>query len=268
MSSATARVRYHRGHEQSCDSRRVKTSTPTTATPPTAASVRRALRQFASPERAIGVARFFKTGKGEYGEGDVFIGCSVPEQRIVARQFRALSIAAADELLTSKIHEERATALLILVARFNASPDEAVRKRIHRLYLKRLPYINNWDLVDSSAEYLVGGWLADKDRGVLDRFARSKHLWTRRVAMLATFHFIKAGSADDALRIAALLLDDRHDLIHKAVGWMLREVGKRVSLTPLRAFLKRHAATMPRTALRYAIERLPAAERAKWMAIR
>jgi 3-methyladenine DNA glycosylase AlkD len=250
-------------HEQGCDPPRVKTSAPATA-----AAVRRALRQFASPERAIGVARFFKTGKGEYGEGEVFIGCTVPEQRAVARQFRALPLAAADALLTSKIHEERLTALLILVDQFNASPDDAVRKRIHRLYLERLPYINNWDLVDSSAEYLVGAWLADKDRSVLDRFARSKHLWTRRVAMLATFHFIKAGSADDALRIATLLLGDRHDLIHKAVGWMLREVGKRVSLAPLRAFLKQHAATMPRTALRYAIERLPAAERAKWMATR
>jgi 3-methyladenine DNA glycosylase AlkD len=236
--------------------------------PATAAFVRRALRQFASPARATGVARFFKTGKGEYGEGDVFIGCTVPEQRVVARQFRALPLAATDELLTSKIHEERLTALLILVDQFNASSDEAFRKKVYRLYLKRLPYINNWDLVDSSAEYIVGGWLAGQDRVVLDRFARSKHLWTRRVAMLATFHFIKAGSADDALRIASLLLDDRHDLIHKAVGWMLREVGKRVSLTPLRLFLKQHAATMPRTALRYAIERLPAAERAQWLAIR
>src|SRR5262245_34596548 len=191
----------------------------------TAADVRRALRQFASPERAANVARFFKTGKGEYSEGDVFIGCTVPEQRLVARQFRTLPMAEADELLTSKIHEERLTALLILVAQFNKGADDAIRGRIYRLYLKRLAFINNWDLVDSSAEYIVGGWLADKDRAILDRFARSKHLWTRRVAMLATFHYIKEGSADDALRIAAMLLGDRHDLIHKAVGWMLREVG-------------------------------------------
>jgi 3-methyladenine DNA glycosylase AlkD len=236
--------------------------------PATASDVRRALRQFASPERAANVARFFKTGKGQYGEGDVFIGCTVPEQRLVARQFRELPLAEADQLLMSKIHEERLTALLILVNHFTKATDDAVRGCIYRLYLKRLPYINNWDLVDSSAEYIVGGWLADKDRAVLDRFARSKHLWTRRVAMLATFRYIKQGSADDALRTAEMLLGDPHDLIHKAVGWMLREVGKRVSAAKLRAFLKEHVTAMPRTALRYAIERLPAAERARWMAIR
>jgi 3-methyladenine DNA glycosylase AlkD len=236
--------------------------------PATAADVRRALRQFASPERAANAARFFKTGKGQYGEGDVFIGPTVPEQRRVAREFRELPLAETDKLLTSKIHEERLTALLILVHQFTKATDAAARGRIYRLYLQRLPCINNWDLVDSSAEYIVGGWLAEKDRGVLDRFARSKHLWTRRVAMLATFHYIKEGSADDALRIAAILLDDRHDLIHKAVGWMLREVGKRVSPAKLRGFLQQHVAAMPRTALRYAIEHFPAPERAKWMAIR
>jgi 3-methyladenine DNA glycosylase AlkD len=235
--------------------------------PATAADVRRALRQFSSPERAANAARFFKTGKGQYGAGDVFIGPTVPEQRLVARQFRDLPLAETDELLTSKIHEERLTALLILVDQFTKTTGGATRARIYRLYLQRLPYINNWDLVDSSAEHIVGGWLADKDRAVLDRFARSKHLWTRRVAMLATFHYIKKGDADDALRIAAALLGDDHDLIHKAVGWMLREVGKRVSPAKLRAFLKAHVTAMPRTALRYAIERFPAAERAKWMAI-
>jgi 3-methyladenine DNA glycosylase AlkD len=236
--------------------------------PATAPEVRRALRQCASPERAVAVARFFKTGKGQYGEGDVFIGCTVPEQRRVARQFRALPLAETDALLTSEIHEERLTGLLILVQQFTKATDDAVRGRIYRLYLKRLPHINNWDLVDSSAEYIVGGWLADKDRSVLDRFARSQHLWTRRVAMLATFHYIKDGKADDALRIAETLLGDRHDLIHKAVGWMLREIGKRVSPAKLRAFLEEHVRAMPRTALRYAIERFPAAERAKWLAIR
>jgi 3-methyladenine DNA glycosylase AlkD len=225
---------------------------------PTAAAVRRALREFASPERAVGVARFFKTGKGEYGEGDVFIGVTVPEERQVARHFKALPLAEADQLLTSRIHEERITALLIMVDQFNAAKDERARGRIFRLYMKRLAHINNWDLVDTSAADIVGRWLADKDRTLLDKLSVSKHLWTRRVAMIATFHYIKNGSADDALRIAARLLDDEHDLIHKAVGWMLREVGKRVSATKLRTFLKQHAATMPRTALRYAIERLPA----------
>jgi 3-methyladenine DNA glycosylase AlkD len=233
--------------------------------PPTAALVRRALRQFASPQRAAGMTRFFKTGKGEYGEGDIFIGCTVPQQRLIARQFAALPLAEVDKLLTSKIHEERLTALLILVRQFNASSAESVRRRIFRLYMKRLRYVNNWDLVDASAEYIAGGWLADKERGLLEELAQSKHLWSRRVAMLATFHFIKNGSADDTVRIAQRLLNDRHDLIHKAVGWMLREAGKRVSVTTLRTFLKQHASFMPRTMLRYAIERLPAAERARWM---
>jgi 3-methyladenine DNA glycosylase AlkD len=232
--------------------------------------VQRALRQYATAERAAGVARFFKTGKGQYGEGDVFIGVTVPEQRRVARQFRALSLVEADKLLTSKVHEDRATALLILTHQFNAAADDAaLRRKIFRLYMKRLAWINNWDLVDMSADPIVGGWLAanTRDRALLDRLAGSKHLWSRRIAMIATFYQIKRGSADDALRIAARLLDDSHDLMHKAVGWMLREVGKRVSAAKLRAFLRQHAAHMPRTALRYAIERFPAAERQRWMRI-
>jgi hypothetical protein len=232
-----------------------------------AAAVRGALRVFSSPERAAFVARFFKTGKGEYGEGDIFLGCTVPEQRRVARQFRTLPLSESEKLLTSKIHEERMTALIILVHQFTSAPDEGVRARIFRLYMKRLRHINNWDLVDSSADYIVGGWLADKDRALLDELAASKPLWSRRIAMIATFHFIKRGAAGDALRIAAKLLAHREDLIHKAVGWMLREVGKRVSPATLRAFLKQHAATMPRTMLRYAIERFPAAERARWMSV-
>jgi 3-methyladenine DNA glycosylase AlkD len=232
----------------------------------TAAQVRRALRQFASRERAAGVARFFKTGKGEYGEGDVFIGVTVGEQRLIARQFKALPLAEADALLTSRIHEERATALLILINQFTTASTERARERIVRLYLKRLPHVNNWDLVDTSADPILGGWLADKNRSLLDRLARSPHLWSRRVAIIATFHFIKHGQSRDTLRVARLLLTDRHDLIHKAVGWMLREVDKRASPSALRAFLARHAATMPRTMLRYAVERLPATRRARWMA--
>lgn len=209
--------------------------------------------------------RFFKCGKGGYGEGDVFIGCTVPDQRRVARELGALPLAEVDELLVSRIHEERLTALLILVAQFERARAEAVRRRIFRLYMKRLRYINNWDLVDASAPTIVGGWLCDKDRTLLDELAAATHLWSRRIAMIATFHFIRQGSAEDALRIAEALLGDRHDLIHKAVGWMLREVGKRVSPAALREFLAKHAGTMPRTALRYAIERLPAAERKRWM---
>jgi len=230
-----------------------------------AALVRRSLRQFASPERAKTHAWFFKTGKGEYGEGDVFIGVTVPEQRLVARHFRLLPLPEVDRLLTSRVHEERLTALLILVDQFSRSKDEVERGRIFRLYLKRLRFVNNWDLVDASAEYIVGGWLEDKPRGLLDRLAKSKHLWSRRVAMVATFHYIRQGESEDAVRIATALLADRHDLIHKAVGWMLREVDKRAGPAALQSFLEQHAATMPRTMLRYAIERLPPAERTRWM---
>jgi 3-methyladenine DNA glycosylase AlkD len=229
--------------------------------------VRQSLQKLASPARAAGVAKFFKCGKGEYGEGDEFVGVTVPEQRRVARQFRALPLSEADELLTSRIHEERLTALLILVGQFEDAGDERVRKRIFQRYLKRLPYVNNWDLVDSSAEKIVGGWLADKPRALLDKLAASKHLWSRRVAIVSTLHFIRQRESNDALRISTVLLDDRHDLIHKAVGWMLREVGKRVGPAPLREFLKLHAARMPRTMLRYALERFPAAERKKWMSV-
>ncbi len=209
--------------------------------------------------------RFFKCGPGEYGEGDQFLGVTVPAQRGVARRFRELPLDAADALLTSPIHEERLTALLILVDQFTRSTDNRVRGRIFRLYMKRIRFINNWDLVDTSAGPIVGGWLTDKPRHLLDRLARSPHLWSRRVAMLATFHFIQRGEHRDAVRIAARLVDDDHDLIHKAVGWMLREVDKRASKAALTTFLEQYAATMPRTMLRYAIERLPTRERTHWM---
>ena len=227
----------------------------------TAALVKKALAQFASPERAVGVARFFKTGKGEYGAGDVFIGCTVQECRIVAKEFRALPLAEAEKLMMSRVHEERAVGLFILVAQFERSPD----KKIFDLYRKRMAFVNNWDLVDMSAPNIVGGWLADKPRGLLDTLAKSKVLWYRRIAIVATFYFIRRGEWKDAIRIAERLVEDEHDLIHKAVGWMLREVEKRASAAALEAFLKRHAATMPRTMLRYAIERLSPAEKEKWM---
>lgn len=235
-------------------------------TRPTAASVRAALRAHATSERAAATARFFKTGKGEYGEGDVFIGVSLPEIRKVARAARELALAELDRLLCSKIHEERLTALVVLGERFRRSDELAVRREIYELYLHRIEFVNNWDLVDTSAPDIVGGWLLDRDRKPLVRMARSPHLWTRRIAMVATYRFIREGEADDALRIAEILLADGHDLIHKAVGWMLREVGKRVDVDVLRGFLTEHVAIMPRTALRYAIERLPEAERKRWMA--
>jgi 3-methyladenine DNA glycosylase AlkD len=227
--------------------------------------VRRALRGQARPERVAGAQRFFKCGPGEYGEGDRFLGVTVPAQRRIARQFRDLPLNETDKLLQSPIHEERLTALFVLVDQFERADDDRVRGRIFRLYMRRLRFINNWDLVDTSAGQIVGGWLVDQPRDLLDRLARSPHLWSRRVAMMATFHFIYRGEHRDAIRIATLLVDDEHDLIHKAVGWMLREVDKRASPEALTAFLERHAATMPRTCLRYAIERLPARDRQRWM---
>ena len=234
----------------------------------TAALAKRALRQFGSPERAVGVARFFKSGKGEYGEGDVFIGCTVPECRLVAKEFRALPTAEVDKLITSRIHEERVVALMIMGSQFERSKDEAVRKKIFQHYRQRMAFVNNWDLVDGSAPYIVGPWLEDKPRGLLDTLAKSKVMWYRRIAMVATFHFIRRGESEDAIRIATALVNDKHDLIHKAVGWMLREVEKRASAEALEKFLKRHAATMPRTMLRYSIERLTPAQREKWMGMR
>jgi 3-methyladenine DNA glycosylase AlkD len=230
-----------------------------------ALGVRQALRAHARPDRVAGAMRFFKCGPGEYGEGDVFIAVSVPDQRAIARRFADLPLEDVDTLLTSRIHEERLTALFILVRQFTHG-DERTRRQIFTLYMRRLPFINNWDLVDSSAAQIVGGWLHDKPRGLLDRLARSKHLWSRRVAMIATFHSIQRGDHRDATRIATVLVNDPHDLIHKAAGWMLREMGKRASEGALTEFLERHAATMPRTMLRYAIERRPPAERLRWMA--
>ncbi len=227
----------------------------------TAALARRALAQFASPERAAGASRFFKGGKGEYGEGDVFIGCTVPECRLVAREFRALPLAEVEKLMMSRFHEERTVGLFILVAQFERSPDS----RIFQLYRKRMAFVNNWDLVDMSAPSIVGGWLADKPRGLLDTLEKSKVLWYRRIAIVATFYFIRRGESKDAIRIAGVLVNDGHDLIHKAAGWMLREVEKRASAEALNGFLARHAATMPRTMLRYAIERMTPAEKEKWM---
>ena len=235
-----------------------------TPTKSSAAAVRRALRGQAHPDRVGGALRFFKCGPGEYGDGDTFIGVTVPAQRAVARRFRDLPLKESETLLMSRIHEERLTALFILVGQFNQG-DERTRGQIFRLYMRRLRFINNWDLVDTSAAPIVGGWLEDKPRGLLDRLARSKHLWSRRVAVIATFHYIHRRDHRDAIRIATILVNDSHDLIHKAVGWMLREVDKRASPAALTAFLNRHAATMPRTMLRYAIERLPATERRLWM---
>lgn len=228
--------------------------------PPTAAAIRARLQALADPSIASASQRFFKTGPGEYGHGDRFLGIRVPTLRKVAREFRGAPFAVALTMLRSPLHEERLLALLILVTRYARGTD-AEQQHIYEQYLKHVPkHVNNWDLVDSSAHYIVGAHLVERDRSVLYELARSPHLWSRRVAIIATFRFIKQGSFDDTLAIAEQLLDDREDLMHKAVGWMLREVGNRDGAAAER-FLRRHYRDMPRTMLRYAIEKLP--ERAR-----
>lgn len=225
--------------------------------------LRRALEAAAKPERVAFLQRYFKTGPGEYAEGDQLIGAYVGDCRAIARRFRALTIEEVDDLLASAIHEERLVALLILVEQFKRG-EAATRQRIYDLYLSRTNRINNWDLVDASAQHIVGAHLADKDAGPLFRLARSNMLWERRIAMLATLHEIKQGAFETALTIAEILVHDGHDLIHKAVGWMLREVGKR-DQAAAQAFLTRFAPTMPRTMLRYAVEKMPKAERQRYL---
>jgi 3-methyladenine DNA glycosylase AlkD len=233
---------------------------------PTLMALERRLEEEAKPEKARLLARFFKTGPGEYGEGDVFLGIMVPGQRRIAGEFRDLSLGAIQTLLDSAVHEKRLIGLLILVERMKRA-DGVGRREIFRFYLKNTGRVNNWDLVDLSAPRIVGEYLADKDRAVLYRLARSKNLWERRIAALATFWFIRDGDFADSLAIGEILLGDEHDLIHKAVGWMLREVGKR-DLKAAEDFLRRDGRykTMPRTMLRYAIEKFPEGKRKKYLA--
>lgn len=221
------------------------------------------LRAASSPARAKASAWFFKTGPGQYGEGDVFIGITVPVQRGIARTYRDLPLDELSELIASPVHEHRFTALEILVMKYEKG-DERVKKEAVSFYLKHRRHINNWDLVDTSAPYILGNWLFDKDKKVLYRFARSRNVWERRIAIISTFGFIARGMFDDTMAIAALLIDDVHDLIHKAVGWALREVGKK-SLETEEKFLKRYYQRMPRTMLRYAIERFPVGKRMAYL---
>jgi len=229
----------------------------------TAAAIRRKLRAHANPDSVAILQRFFKTGPGQYGEGDRFIGVKLPGVRTVCRECRGAPLAEVLKLLRSRIHEERTLALLMLVDAFKAGDDQ-VRRRIYDLYLANTRFINNWDLVDCSARQIVGGWLRGRGTAPLTRLARSKSLWERRIAMIATFDGVSRGEFDETFRVADLLLHDDHDLIHKAVGWLLREVGKRDGAAE-RAFLKGRYKTMPRTMLRYAIERFPEGERRRYL---
>jgi 3-methyladenine DNA glycosylase AlkD len=227
-------------------------------------AVRRDVRALADPARATHALRFFRTGPGEYGEGDRFLGLTVPQLRTLARRHAALPRDAVLALLQSEWHEERLLALLLLVHAYERG-DAATRAAITRAYLAHTAHVNNWDLVDASAGTLVGASVAPHDLALLDRLARSRSLWERRIAMVATFHHTKRGDVGPALHVAERLLGDRHDLIHKAVGWMLREVGKR-DRAALEAFLDAHYDRLPRTTLRYAIERFPEADRRAYLA--
>ncbi len=231
----------------------------------TAADVQAALAAQASAADAVHLQRFFKTGPGDYAAGDVFIGVRVPETRKVAKEFRELPGAELDVLLDSPVHEHRLAALIVMNAQYKRAPAETVERYLAAVRRGR---VNNWDLVDVSAENILGPWLYERDRALLDEFAASESLWERRVAVLTTFAFIKRGDPSTTLALAVRLLPDRADLIQKAVGWMLREVGKKVDRAVLTGFLDTHAPDMGRTALSYATEHLDPEVRAAYRAMR
>lgn len=228
-----------------------------------ALDVEKTLKTKANKVKAQLLSRFFKTGKGEYGEGDVFWGINVPEQRNIAKEFMSIPLDEVQKLLQNPVHECRLTALLILTYRYPKA-DEKEKKTIFNFYIKNTKYINNWDLVDVTCHKIVGEYLYEKDRKILYRLAKSKNVWEKRIALISTFYFIRQNDFSDSMKIAEMLLNDKHDLIHKAVGWTLREVGKKDE-NVLHDFLKIHTKKMPRTALRYAIERLPGEFRSHYM---
>lgn len=231
-------------------------------------AIRKEIKKYANSKKAENLQRFFKTGKGEYGEGDIFLGLTVPESRYIAKQFKNLSFSNSEKLLTSKIHEERQIALMILGMQFRkGSPAE--KKKIYDFYLSHVSAVNNWDLVDGSAPIIVGGWLVEKSskeiKITLERLAYSHNLWERRIAMLSASAFLSKRNAFWIFHVAHILIKDKHDLIQRAVGWMLREAGKRVSQEEEEIFIKKQYQEMGRTALRYAIERFPEEKRKKYL---
>lgn len=227
-------------------------------------SIKKDLKKLARADKANTLQQFFKTGPGEYGEGDKFIGVMVPDIRQVSQKYKDLVLKEVLSLLHSPFHEERLCALFILLDQYKKG-DSKKQKQIFDLYLKNHKYINNWDLIDLTAPRIVGVYLFDKPKDILYKLAKSKNLWQRRVAILATFQFIYNGQSSETIKISKILLHDEHDLIQKAVGWMLREVGKRCDEKILLDFLNKHYQTMPRTMLRYAIERLPEKTRQKYL---
>jgi 3-methyladenine DNA glycosylase AlkD len=221
------------------------------------------VKNHSNKEQGIFLQRFFKTGKGEYGEGDIFAGIKVPVSRKIANQFKDLSFTDLQKVIKSKIHEERLISLFILVARYKKA-DEKEKEKIFNFYLRNISYVNNWDLVDLSAEKIIGAYLIDKDKRLLFDLVNSNSIWERRIAIISTFYFIKANQFAATLKISELLLKDKHDLIHKAVGWMLRETGKR-DIQAEEIFLQKYYKKMPRTMLRYAIEKFPEEKRLDYL---
>lgn len=228
------------------------------------ASVREDLRKLADPEYAMNSQRFFKTGKGEYGEGDKFLGIRVPLQREIAKKHKTASLKEILSLIKSKYHEERFTGFVILVDQYQNSKDSKEAEKLYKTYLSSFEYINNWDLVDSTCHKIIGIHLLNRDRKILYKWAKSKNLWTRRISIISTFAFIAHMQLDDSFALAQQLLHDDHDLMHKAVGWVLRECSKK-DRSRLESFLEEHYQSMPRTMLRYAIEKLPERRRQQYL---
>ncbi len=231
----------------------------------TAKLVQAELRKISNPAKGKFLQRFFKTGKGQYAEGDKFLGINVPAQRVIAKKYRDLPLSEVQKLLNSPFHEHRFTAAEILVDKYDKA-DVKLKKNIASFYLKNAKRFNNWDLVDTSATYILGPQLLNADKKIIYKLVRSKNIWERRIAVLTTFHFIREFRFDDTLKLAKILLTDKHDLMHKAVGWMLREIGKRDRVVETE-FLNEHVKQMPRTMLRYAIEHYPKAERLKYLSM-
>ncbi|RFS16267.1 DNA alkylation repair protein [Emticicia sp. C21] len=230
------------------------------------------LQAIATPERAKASAWFFKTGKGQYGEGDVFIGITTPDLRAICKKYGSLSLENLQVLLNDPIHEYRMAALMILVNQMKKAKGDA-QKSIYDFYLKNTKQINNWDLVDASARDIVGYYLFDKDRQILYDMAHTNHLWTQRIAIIASWYFINKNQYEDTFRIAEILLSHKHDLIHKAVGWMLREIWKReeaggIEAKQVEQFLKKNISRIPRTALRYSLEKMTEERRKYFMTLR
>ena len=231
----------------------------------TAKDIADELNALENPADAAFLQRFFKTGKGQYGEGDVFIGLRVPQTRVIAKKYRDLPLLEIEKLLDSPIHEHRLCAVIIMTERAKRAKDQSEKKDLYELYLRRKDRMNNWNIIDISCGHVVGGYLIDKPRDILYKLASSQIMWERRIAIISTSRFIASGELDDTFKLAEMLLGDSEDLIHKASGWMLREAGKKDEVR-LKSFLDKHAAVMPRTMLRYSLEKLHPADKAHYMA--